>query len=198
MTRAQWLAYLMQPGVIWTGLMGTALQLVLGVANNFNLGGIGDMVTHYGLSAHVASGGLIAVLTGLFYAMTERGSGHTVATGAGAAAGGVSGTLGLALSQAFGITPVAAGAAPMIDFTMLGTLLASLVGMIEPAATGAATAATAATTATPAAVDTLALTQAFTMTAAGGGVGALVGRFVTGQHERRATRKPRRPRHAHT
>src|SRR6185436_13741636 len=74
MTRAQWLAYLMQPGVIWTGLLGTALQLVLGVANNFNIAGIGDMVTHYGLSAHLASGGLIAVLTGLFYSMTERGS----------------------------------------------------------------------------------------------------------------------------
>ena len=196
MTRAQWLAYLMQPGVIWTGLLGTALQLVLGVANNFNIAGIGDMVTHYGLSAHLASGGLIAVLTGLFYSMTERGSGHTVATGAGAAAGGVSGTLGLALSQAFGITPVAAGAAPIINFTMLGTLLASFVGMVEPAATAATT--TAATAATPAAVDAMALTQLFTMTAAGGGVGALVGRFFTGQQARRSSRKGHRPRHAQT
>ena len=195
MTRAQWLGYLMQPGVIWTGLMGTALQLVLGVANNFNLGGVGDLVTQYGLSSHLASGGLIAVLAGLFYSMTERDSGHTVATGAGAAAGGVSGTLGLALSQTLGITPVAAGAAPLIDFAMLGGMLAAFVGMIEPAATGTAT---AASTATPAAFDTLALTQAFTMTAAGGGVGAFVGRFVTGQHARRTTRRSRRPRHAHT
>jgi len=194
MTRAQWLGYLLQPGVIWTGLLGTALQLVLGVANNFNIAGVGDMITHYGLAAHLTSGGLIAVLTGLFYSMTERGSGHTVATGAGAAAGGVSGTLGLALSQAFGITPVAAGAAPVINFTMLGTLLASLVGMIDPAAT---TTTAAATTATLAAVDTLALTQIFTMTAAGGGVGALVGRFFTGHQTRRATRR-RRPSHAHS
>src|SRR6185503_7511308 len=127
MTRAQWLSYLMQPGVIWTGLLGTALQLVLGVANNFNIAGLGDLITHYGLNGVLASGALIALMTGIFYSLTERGSGHTVATGAGAAAGGVSGTLGLALSQALGITPLAAGAAPIINFTMLGTMLVSLV-----------------------------------------------------------------------
>jgi len=190
MARAQWLAYLMQPGVIWTGLLGTALQLVLGVADNFNIAGIGDTISHYGLSALLASGGLVAAFTGLFYSLTERVSGHTVATGAGAAAGGVSGTLGLALSQALGITPLAVGAAPIINFTMLGTLLATLVGMVEPTAAGAATA-------TPAAIDTMALTQVFATTAAGGGAGALLGRFVTGHQTRRATRKSHRPRHAH-
>jgi len=167
------------------------MQLVLGVANNFNIAGIGDLIAHYGLTAHLTSGGLIAVVTGLFYSLTERVSGHTVATGAGAAAGGVSGTLGLALSQAFGTTPLAAGATPLINFTMLGTLLATLVGMVEPAAAGASAA-------TPAAFDSMALTQIFATTAAGGGAGALVGRFVTGQQTRRATRKSHHPRHAHS
>ena len=187
MTRVLY-AYLMQPGVLMTGLLGTLLQLVLGVANNFNIAGIGDTIAHYGLTAHLASGGLIAALTGLFYSLTERISGHTVATGAGAAAGGVSGTLGLALSQAFGITPLAAGAVPIINFAMLGTLIATFVGMVEPSAAGAATQAT---------VDTTALTQVFATTAAGGGAGALLGRFVTGHQTRRATRKSHRPRHAH-
>jgi hypothetical protein len=192
MTRAQLLASLLQPGVIWAGLIGTLLQLVLGVANNFNVAGIGDMIAHYGLTAHLASGGLIAVLTGLFYSLTERVSGNTVATGAGAAAGGVSGTLGLAMSQTLGITPLAAGAVPVINFAMLGGMLAALVGLAEPATT-----TTAATAATPAAVDTLALSQVFATTAAGGGAGALVGRFFTGHRARRAPRKSHRPRHAH-
>jgi hypothetical protein len=192
MTRAQWLGYLMQPGVIMAGLIGTFMQLVLGVANNFNIAGVGDLVAQYGLSAHLASGGLIAALTGLFYSLTERVSGHTVATGSGAAAGGVSGTLGLAFSQALGITPVAAGAMPVINFAMLGTMLASLIGLVEPTA-----AATAGAAATPA-FDTMALTQVFATTAAGGGAGAFLGRFVTGQQTRRASRKSHRPHHAHS
>jgi hypothetical protein len=189
MTRTLY-AYLMQPGVIMTGLLGTLLQVVLSVANNLNIAGVGDTIAHYGLSAHLASGGLIAALTGLFYSLTERISGHTVATGAGAAAGGVSGTLGLALSQALGITPLAAGAMPIINFAMLGTLIATYVGMLEPAAAGAAATA-------PAAIDTTALTQVFATTAAGGGAGALLGRFVTGHQTRRASRKSSHPRHAH-
>lgn len=196
MTRAQWLGYLMQPGVIMAGLIGTFMQVVLGVANNFNIAGLGDLIAHYGLSAHLTSGGLIAALTGLFYSLTERVSGHTVATGSGAAAGGVSGTLGLALSQALGITPLAAGAAPIINFTMLGTLLATYIGMVEPSA-ATATAAGAAATA-PTAFDSVALTQVFATTAAGGGAGALLGRFVTGQQTRRASRKSHRPHHAHS
>ena len=54
MTRTLY-AYLMQPGVIMTGLIGTLLQLTLGVANNFNIAGVGDAITHYGLSGHLAS-----------------------------------------------------------------------------------------------------------------------------------------------
>ena len=188
MTRTLY-AYLMQPGVIMTGLIGTLLQLTLGVAKNFNIAGVGDVISHYGLDAQLASGGLIAVVTGLFYSLTERISGHTVITGAGAAAGGVSGTLGLALSQALGITSVAAGATPIINFTMLGTAIAAFIGMIEP--TGTATVATSA-------FDTVALSQVFTTTAAGGGAGALVGRFVTGAQTRRAVRKTHRPHHAHS
>jgi hypothetical protein len=186
----------MQPGVIMAGLIGTLLQVVLSVANNINLAGVGDIITHYGLSAHLASGGLIAALTGLFYSLTERVTGHTVATGSGAAAGGVSGTLGLALSQALGITPVAAGALPIINFTMLGALLASYIGLVEPTA---ATAAAGAAAATPA-FDTTALTQVFATTAAGGGAGALLGRFVTGAQTRRASRRSpsHKPHHAHS
>jgi hypothetical protein len=195
MTRAQWLGYLMQPGVIMAGLIGTFMQVALSIANNFNIAGVADIITKYGLSAHLASGGLIAALTGLFYSLTERVSGHTVATGSGAAAGGVSGTLGLALSQTLGITPLAAGAVPIINFAMLGTLLASLVGFVEPST---ATAATGAAATAPAAVDLTALSQVFATTAAGGGAGALLGRFVTGQQERRATRRTRRPHHAHS
>jgi hypothetical protein len=197
MTRAQWLGYLMQPGVITAGLIGTLLQIVLSVANNFNLAGIGDIITHYGLGAHLASGGLIAALTGLFYSLTERVTGHTVATGSGAAAGGVSGTLGLALSQALGITPVAAGALPIINFTMLGALLASYIGLVEP--TTATTAAGAAAAATPT-FDMTALTQVFATTAAGGGAGAFLGRFVTGAQTRRAARRSpsHKPHHAHS
>ncbi|MBI1213990.1 MAG: hypothetical protein GC190_21215 [Alphaproteobacteria bacterium] len=195
MLRAQWLGYLMQPGVIMAGLIGTFMQVALGVANNFNIAGLGDLITHYGLSAHLASGGLVAALTGLFYSLTERVSGHTVATGSGAAAGGVSGTLGLALSQTLGITPVAAGATPIINFAMLPALVASLMGYVEPTAASAA-AHTAA--AAPAAFDTTALAQVFTMTAAGGGAGAFVGRLFTGHQTRRATRKSQRPHHAHS
>ena len=194
MTRAQWLGYLMQPGVIMAGLIGTFMQVALSIANNFNIAGIADIITKYGLSAHLASGGLIAALTGLFYSLTERVSGHTVATGSGAAAGGVSGTLGLALSQTLGITPLAAGALPIINFAMLGTFLASLVGLVEPLTATAATGAAA----TAATFDLTALTQVFATTAAGGGAGALLGRFVTGQQERRVTRRTHRPHHAHS
>src|SRR6185369_2238406 len=179
MTRTLY-AYLMQPGVIMTGLIGTLLQLTLSVANNFNIAGVGDAITHYGLSGHLASGGLVAALTGLFYSLTERISGHTVITGAGAAAGGVSGTLGLALSQALGITPIAAGAVPIINFAMLGTAIAAFLGVVEPTVAGTAPAAASA------AFDSMALSQVFATTAAGGGAGALVGRFVTGAQTRRA------------
>ena len=189
MTRTLY-AYLMQPGVIMTGLIGTLLQLTLGVANNFNIAGIADTISHYGLTAQLTSGGLVAAVTGLIYSLTERISGHTVITGAGAAAGGVSGTLGLALSQALGITSVAAGAAPIINFTMLGTAIAAFIGMIEPTTAGAAPTV-------PAAFDTMALSQVFATTAAGGGAGALIGRFATGAQTRRAARKTHRPHHAH-
>ena len=187
-------AYLMQPGVIMTGLLGTLMQLVLGVANNLNIGGIADTIAHYGLSGQLTSGGLVAAVTGLFYSLTERISGHTVATGAGAAAGGISGALGTGLSQALGITPLAAGATPLINFSMLIPALLAFIGLSDPAAT---TEATHAVAAAPAAFDTTALTQVFATTAAGGGAGALLGRFVTGHQTRRAARRTAHLHHAH-
>jgi len=185
---------LLQPGVLTTGLLGTLLQLALGIASNLNIAGVADTITHYGLSAQLTSGGLVAAFTGLFYSLTERISGHTVATGAGAAAGGISGTLGTGLSQALGITPLAAGATPLINFSMLLPALLTYLGLSDPAVTGAAT--DAAHAVAPA-FDTTALTQVFATTAAGGGAGALLGRFVTGHQTRRASRRTSHAHHAH-
>ena len=192
MTRTLY-AYLMQPGVLLTGLIGTVMQLALGVANNLNVAGIADTIAHYGLSGQLTSGGLVAAVTGLFYSLTERISGHTVATGAGAAAGGISGTLGTALSQAIGITPLAAGATQVINFALLPAALLTLFGLADPAVTTAAHAAAPAASA----IDTTALTQIFATTATGGAGGALLGRFVTGHQTRRAARKPSHAHHAH-
>ena len=84
------LYYLVQPGVVTTGLIGTAMQVGLGVANNANLGGIADTIANYGLSGQLASGGLIAAVTGLIYSFTQRRTGQAIATGAGGVAGGIS------------------------------------------------------------------------------------------------------------
>ena len=59
------LSYLFQPGVLLTALVGTLLQVALALANAHNLAGVADMAARYGLSGQVASGGLVAALTGL-------------------------------------------------------------------------------------------------------------------------------------
>lgn len=166
------LYYLVQPGVVTTGLIGTAMQVGLGVANNANLGGIADTIANYGLSGQLASGGLIAAVTGLIYSFTQRRTGQAIATGAGGVAGGISGTLGTGINQAIGITPVAADATPILDFPAIGAALMAAAGMSDPSQPQV-----------PAdqMFDALALGQVFGTTAMGGGVGAFLGRFVAGR-----------------
>lgn len=163
--------YLIQPGVVSTGLMGTALQVGLALANTFNVAGAADMIASYGLNGQLASGGLIATLTGIYYSLTRRGTGRAVATGAGAVAGGISGTLGTALTQTFGWTEVAEGAAPLLNFS---AIVAALTGGADPSLPAEPM------------YDPALLTQVFGSTAAGGGIGALLGRFVFGGGGRRA------------
>src|SRR5262249_36975621 len=112
----RYLYYLLQPGVVSTGLMGTALQVGITFANTFNVAGAADTIAQYGLSGQLASGGLIAALTGAYYTLTQRKISKTVAGSAGAVAGGISGTLGTAITQAVGWTALAEGATPLIDF----------------------------------------------------------------------------------
>ena len=164
----RYLQYLVQPGVVSTGLMGTILQVGLAFANQMNIGGAADMITNYGLNGQLASGGLIAALVGAYYSMTQRKTAHATATGAGAVAGGISGTLGTAITQAMGWTPLAEGTTQIINFTALGTQFLSLIGMAD------------ASTVTDPAYDPMVLTQVFGSTAAGGGIGALIGRFIFG------------------
>jgi hypothetical protein len=175
----RYLYYLIQPGVVSTGLMGTALQVGIAFANSFNIAGAADAISEYGLSAQLASGGLIAALTGAYYSLTQRKISQTVASGAGAVAGGISGTLGTALTQAFGWTEVAAGTTPLLNFTAISTSLMSMVGMADASAV----------TGDPL-FDTAALTQVFASTAVGGGIGAFLGNSVRGE------KKPRRRAHA--
>jgi hypothetical protein len=120
--------YLIQPGVVSTGLMGTALQVGLAFANTFNVAGAADVIANYGLNGQLASGGLIAALTGIYYSLTRRGTGRAVATSAGAVAGGISGTLGTALTQTFGWTEVAEGATPLLNFS---AIVAALTGAAD-------------------------------------------------------------------
>jgi hypothetical protein len=166
----RYLQYLIQPGVVSTGLMGTILQIGLAFANTMNVGGAADMIANYGLNGQLASGGLIAALTGAYYAMTQRKTASTTATGAGAVAGGISGTLGTAITQAMGWTPLAEGTTQVLNFSALATQFMGLIGMAD-----AATVAAAAPMYDPAM-----LTQVFGSTAAGGGIGALLGRTVFG------------------
>ena len=121
----KYLHYLIQPGVVSTGLMGTALQVGIAFANSFNVAGAADMISQYGLNGQLTSGGLIAALTGAYYSITQRKVGHTVAAGAGAVAGGISGTLGTAVTQALGWTAVAEGTTPLLNFTAITTALMS-------------------------------------------------------------------------
>ncbi len=168
---SRFLSLLAQPGVLRAGLIGTLLQVALGFANSQNIGGIADTIGRYGLSGQLTSGGLVAALTGLFYAVTTRTTGQTIATGAGAAAGGISGALGTSLSQALSIVPVAAGAMPLINFSAVGASLLSLAHLSGTAASA---------TGDPM-FDTVALAQVFGSTAAGGGIGAWLGRSVSGR-----------------
>lgn len=170
----RYLQYLIQPGVISTGLMGTIMQVGLAFANTMNIGGTADMLSNYGLSAQLASGGLIAALTGAYYSMTQRKTASAMATGAGAVAGGISGTLGTAITQAMGWTAIAEGTTQIINFTSLGTQFLGLIGMAD------------ASTVTEPMFDPLVLSQVFGSMAAGGGVGALLGRTMFGAEKTHA------------
>lgn len=171
----RYLHYFLQPGVVSTGLMGTALQVGISFANSLNIAGAADLISQYGLNGQLASGGMIAALTGAYYTFTQRKVTQTVAAGAGAVAGGISGTLGTAITQAFGWSEVAAGTTPLIDFAALATAFMSLVGMADPAAPAAAAPM----------LDTVALTQVFGSTAIGGGIGAMLGKMLVGERKTR-------------
>jgi hypothetical protein len=169
------LYYLIQPGVLTTGLMGTLFQVGITFLSNNNVAGAADALASYGLSGQLASGGLIAALTGAYYSLTQRKTGRAVAAGAGAVAGGISGTLGTGITQALGWTAVAEGAAPILNFTAIATALTGMVGMNDPAVV-------------PPGTEQLfnqdTLTQVFASTAAGGGIGAFLARFVAGPKSR--------------
>jgi hypothetical protein len=173
------LFYAFQPGVVSAGLWGTILQVGLAFANSFNIGGAADVISQYGLSAQLASGGLIAALVGAYYSFSQRKTGRAMATGAGAVAGGISGTLGTAMTQAFGWTEVAAGTTPLLNFTAIWAALTGLVMSGDPTLPPGSEAM----------YDPAVLTQVFGTTAAGGGIGALLGKFVfgSGRGRRRAS-----------
>ncbi len=170
----RFLVCLIQPGVVATGLWGTFLQVGLAFANSFNIAGAADAISKYGLDGQLASGGLIAALVGAYYSFSQRKTGRAVATGAGAVAGGISGTLGTAMTQAFGWTEVAAGTTPLINFSAVWAALLNLVGTGDPSVPAGSEAM----------FDPAVLTTVFGTTAAGGGVGALLGRFVFGDGTR--------------
>jgi hypothetical protein len=162
----RFLLNVVQPGVLLAGLIGTLAQVALGFANQQNIGGLADMMASYGLSGYLVSGSLVAALTGLFYTLTTATSGATAAAGGGAVAGGISGALGTAFNQWFGIAPIAAGAQPLINFAAVGATIMSFLGgapASEPM------------------FDVFSLAQVFGATAVGGGVGAWVGRRLVGR-----------------
>lgn len=176
--------YLIQPGVVSTGLWGTAAQVGLAFANTFNVAGAADTIAAYGLGGQLASGSMIAAIIGLVYSFTQRRTGKVAATGAGAVAGGISGTLGTAITQYLGWTTVAAGTAPLLNFSAIWAALANLT------TTGDASVPAGS----EAMFDPVALSTFFGTTAAGGGVGALIGRFLFGEKHNRGHK---RDRHAH-
>ena len=167
---ARILYLLIQPGVISTGLMGTALQIGLAFANSMNIAGVADMLMNYGLSGQLASGGLIAALTGMYYSFTQRKTGHAVAAGAGAAAGGISGTLGTAITQALGWTAVTAGTTPLLNFTAIFTALSGVLTSGDPSLPPGSEPM----------FDPATLSQVLGSTAAGGGLGAFIARTLVG------------------
>jgi hypothetical protein len=171
---ARILYLLIQPGVISTGLMGTMLQVGLAFANSFNVAGVADAIMNYGLSGQLASGGLIAALTGMYYSFTQRKTGQAVAASAGAVAGGISGTLGSAITQALGWTAVAEGTTPLLNFTAIMTALTGALTTGDPSLPPGSEPM----------FDPATLTQVFGTTAAGGGIGAFVARMLAGDKRR--------------
>lgn len=157
-------------GRVWmAGLIGMAAQIGLGYANGQNLAGIGEQIAAWGLGGQLASGGLVAALTGLAYAVTAPGGAGAVgASGGGAVAGGLSGVLGLGVSQALGLSPVEAGAEPILNFSQIGAYLQSLVASGGPAVSLWDLSSETDLGAT------------FAATAAGGGLGAGLARRVVG------------------
>lgn len=173
---ARLLYLLIQPGVISTGLMGTALQIGLAFANSMNIAGIADMIMEYGLNGQLASGGLIAALTGMYYSFTQTKTGKAVAAGAGAAAGGISGTLGTAITQALDWTAVAEGTSPLLNFSAIFAALTGAVTTGDPSLPPGSEPM----------FDPATLTQVLGSTAAGGGIGAFMARFLVGGNSRRS------------
>lgn len=167
---------LIQPGVISTGLMGMIMQVGLAFANSFNVAGVADILMKYGLSGQLASGGLIAALTGMYYSLTQRKHGHAVAAGAGAVAGGISGTLGTAVTQALGWTAIAAGTTPLLNFTAIMAALTGVVTHGDPSLPPGSEPM----------FDPTVLAQVFGSTAAGGGIGAMLMRSLTGESSSRS------------
>ncbi|MFN9543149.1 MAG: hypothetical protein ACK59B_08180 [Alphaproteobacteria bacterium] len=161
---ARFLYLLIQPGVISTGLLGTILQVGLAYANSFNVAGVADLIMSYGLSGQLASGGLIAALIGMYDTVTRRGRSQTPAAGAGAVAGGISGTLGTSITQALGWTEIAAGTTPLLNFTAIATALTGAVTTGDPSLPPGSEPM----------FDPVALSQVFGTTAAGGGIGAML------------------------
>lgn len=167
---SRFLYLLIQPGVVSTGLMGTALQIGLAFANSMNIAGIADMIADYGLSGQLTSGGLIAALTGMYYSFTQRKTARAIAASAGAVAGGISGTLGTAITQALGWTVVAEGTTSLLNFSAIATALMGLVSTGDPSLAPGSEPM----------FDPATLAQVFGTTAAGGGVGAFLARLVAG------------------
>lgn len=163
--------YLFQPGVLLSGLVGTLAQISLAFGNAHNVAGIADWIGRMGVGGQLASGSLVAALTGLFYAISQQRSGQAAATMAGAIAGGMSGTLGVSLSQVLGIVALAPGAAPAINYAAIGSSLTSLFsGAESPIHFGLMQM-----------FDEATVLQVFGVTAIGGGLGALLGRRFTGK-----------------
>jgi len=161
---ARFLYLLIQPGVISTGLLGTILQVGLAYANSFDVAGVADLIMSYGLSGQLASGGLIAAVTGMYYSVTRHGTSQATAAGAGAVAGGISGTLGTSVTQALGWTAIADGTTPLLNFTAIMTALTGAVTTGDPSLPPGSEAM----------FDPVALSQVFGSTAAGGGIGAML------------------------
>jgi hypothetical protein len=168
---ARILYLLIQPGVISTGLMGMLMQVGLAFANSFNVAGAADLLMKYGLSGQLASGGLIAALTGMYYSITQRKHGQAVAASAGAVAGGISGTLGTAVTQALGWTAVAEGTTPLLNFTAIMTALTGAVTTGDPSLPPGSEPM----------FDPSVIASVFGSTAAGGGIGAMLMRAMAGE-----------------